>query len=124
MGLDAHGHGSSRDHRDGPRAGGLSAERARSGRGLGHLPGPDPGGEDAGPPRVRRQRGVALAIPHPRLPEGAPPSLGRRGVPMKITPLATDSFGAGSMATIVGTPDVTVFIYQSLQLVPLVSVTA
>src|SRR5437660_11402121 len=44
--------------------------------------------------------------------------MGRGGVPMKITPIAADSLGARSMATLVETPDVTVLIDPSVRLGP------
>src|SRR5947207_13736886 len=42
--------------------------------------------------------------------------MGRGVDPMKITPLAADSLGARSMATLVETPDVTVLIDPSVRL--------
>ena len=44
-------------------------------------------------------------------------ALGKAG-PVKITPLAADSLGARSMATLVETPDVTVLLDPSVRLGP------
>src|SRR5438093_10568533 len=107
MGPDPHHHRPGRGHWHGPRPRGIPAKRARPirrGRGRAGTPRTR---ETSDSPHVRGQRGIPISVPDARIPQGQATGMGRGGVPMKITPLAADSLGARSMATLVETPDVT-----------------
>src|SRR5436309_427089 len=118
MGADPHDHRPGRGHWHRPRPRGIPAKRARPirrGRGRARTPRTR---ETSDSPRVRGQRGLPIPVPDARIPQGQATGMGRGGVPMKITPLAADSLGARSMATLVETPDVTVLIDPSVRLGP------
>src|SRR5213083_3408088 len=118
MGADPHDHRPGRGHWYRPRPRGIPAKRARPirrGRGRARTPRTR---ETSDSPRVRGQRGLPIPVPDARIPQGQATGMGRSGVPMKITPLAADSLGARSMATLVETPDVTVLIDPSVRLAP------
>src|SRR3990170_3746768 len=101
-----------------PRRRGAPGEGLREVRRLRPREGDPPEGQGARPPRVRGQRPVPPALREARVPSGHEAGLGGRGAPMRIVPLAADSLGARSMATLVETPDVTVVLDPSVRLAP------
>src|SRR5437867_789801 len=118
MGADPHDHRPGRGHWHRPRPRGIPAKRARPirrGRGRARTPRTR---ETSDSPRVPGQRGLPIPVPDARIPQGQATGMGRGGIPMKITPLAADSLGARSMATLVETPDATILLDPSVRLGP------